>query len=83
MAKIAIDKQKVGGICRDVMRSLQGSGAHPVEIMLGLAEAIGRVVSQTDATDMAKMDMINISIQHIGDTLEAHKRYVEAVGGRH
>lgn len=76
MTTLAIDKQKINRICRDTMLNFQGSTVHPLEMMLGLGEAVGRLINQVDCSDLAKKEMLDLVIQHIARTIDAGRNQI-------
>lgn len=71
---IAIDKERLRRMVRDVLMNFNGTAAHPMEILLALAECMGRMVCQVEGSDTAKQEMLHFAFQHLGTTIDAIQR---------
>lgn len=74
MSTINIDHRKVRSMSMAALHEFNDSGAHPAEVILALAEAIGRVVVSLDAagvSDIAKKELVDLAIKHMAQSIEA------------
>lgn len=80
MATLNLDQRKVTRMSMDVLQSLSGSGAHPVEVIVALAQCIGRVVVSLDdigVTPIAKQELVDLAIKQMATAIdEGTKRIV-------
>lgn len=67
---VQIDPRKVGGVAIEAGRILGDKGFNRGEIILGLAELIGRVIVDTAETDMQAAELSKIAVTHLGKTIE-------------
>jgi len=77
MPQIEVDKSKVNRICRDTLVNFNGSAVHPLELILGLSEAIGRIINGVDCTSIAKQEMVDVCVKHINATIQAYEKIKE------
>jgi hypothetical protein len=69
MTKIDIDKEKVARMVKATLHGFHGSGAHPAEIVLALAECIGRVVASLPGSEVPKRELVDLAIKHMAGTI--------------
>lgn len=74
MTTLNLDNEKIKRMSFDILRNLSDSGAHPVEVVVALAQCIGRVVVSLDGagvSDIAKRDIVDLAIKQMAASIEA------------
>lgn len=69
--ELNIDKAKVDNMVRQTLMGFSDSGAHPAEVVLALAECIGRIVFMLPGNDLVKKDMLDLAIKQMAATIHA------------
>lgn len=70
MSTVQIDARKVAGVAIEAGRILSDKGFNRGEIILGLAELIGRVIVDTAETDIQAAELSKVAVTHLGKTVE-------------
>ena len=70
MSTTQIDQRKVGGVVIETSRILADKGFNRGEIILGLAELVGRVIVDTAQTDVQAAELSEIVVKHLAKTIE-------------
>ena len=75
MPAINIDKNKVDRIVWNTLRGLQDNGAHPAEIIIALAQCVGRMIATMGETGgagpIAQRELVDIAIKQMAAAIEA------------
>lgn len=74
MAELNLDHEKIKRMSMDILHGLSDSGAHPVEVVVALAQSIGRVVVSLDragVSDIAKKEIVDLAVKQMAAAIEA------------
>jgi hypothetical protein len=64
-----IDPRKVAGVCTTALQSVGTQGFAYAEIIIGLSEAIGRLIVESSANTIHATELAQIAGKHISDTI--------------
>jgi hypothetical protein len=67
---VQIDQRKVAGVVIEASRILADKGFNRGEIILGLAELIGRVIVDTAQTDIQAAELSKVAVSHMSKAIE-------------
>jgi hypothetical protein len=70
MGTIQIDVPKVKRMVVDTLMMFNDTGAHPAEVVLALAECIGRVIVTLPESDIAKQELTQLAVKHMAQAIE-------------
>ena len=73
MTTLNLDTNKVKRMSVDILRSLSDSGAHPIEVIVALAQCCGRVIATLDAAgvnEVGKRDIVDLAIKQMAAAIE-------------
>lgn len=65
-----IDQRKVVGVVLEANGALNDKGFNHGEVILGLAELIGRVIVESAETSIQAGELLNVAVAHIGKTIK-------------
>lgn len=72
MSQIQINRDRVEQIVRTAAMSLNQLGSlHPLEVILGLSEAVGRTIAVQEGTFLMHKEMMRVAAEHIENTVKA------------
>ena len=66
---INIEATKVAGVVREANQALEGKNFNMGEVIIGLAELLGRVIVQTGSTQIQMDEMKSVVIDHLTRTI--------------
>lgn len=69
MTQFKIDKPKVDRMVRDTLMQFNNSAVHPAEMVIALAECIGRVINQVPGTVIVTHQLMDLAIKHMAETV--------------
>lgn len=70
MPSLPIEPHKVMGVILETNRALKGQGFNQGEVMVGLAELIGRVIVEQSHGPSQTEEFKRVVKQHIDDTIQ-------------
>ena len=76
MATVPVDKAKVSRMVTQTLKLYHGSGAHPGEVVIALAESLGRVISALEemgVSEIAQRELLDVAIKQITNAIIAGK----------
>jgi hypothetical protein len=65
----AIDQRKVVGVVLEANAALNDKGFNHGEVILGLAELVGRVIVEASETSIQSGELMKVAIAHIEKTI--------------
>ncbi len=68
--QVQIEARKVAGVVVEASRILADKGFNRGEIILGLSELIGRIITDTARTDIQAKELADVSKGHIDRAIE-------------
>lgn len=65
-----IDQRKVAGVVVETNRALSGKEFNHGEVIIGLAELIGRIIVEAAETGIQAKELAQVAANHIGLTIK-------------
>jgi hypothetical protein len=65
-----IDQRKVIGVVLEANGALNDKGFNHGEVILGLAELIGRTIVEVAETSIQAGELLNVAVAHMGQTIK-------------
>lgn len=78
MAAIQIDPRKVDDVVKDAAHAIGSKPYHVVEVIVGLAELMGRTIVTQPVSPVAMRELAQVALNHIEATISSG---VQAKGG--
>ena len=70
MTTLNIDTKKVERMSLDALKLYSDSGAHPAEVIIALAQAVGRVIASMDAHgEIAQRELLDLAIKQMATAI--------------
>jgi hypothetical protein len=64
-----IDQKRVIGVVTECNFALDGKGFNHGEVILGLAELMGRIIVETSETSLQARDLSKVAVDHLTNTI--------------
>ncbi len=65
-----IEARKVAGVIIEANQSLNGKGFNHGEVILGLAELIGRIIVECSETSLQTQELVKVVETHLAKTIQ-------------
>jgi len=65
-----IEQKKVIGVVTECNFALDGKGFNHGEVILGLAELMGRIIVETSETSIQAKDLAKVAVDHLNNTIK-------------
>lgn len=79
MNEITLDNRKINDMSMDILKHFSGTGAHTVEVVCALAQAIGRIVvalGEAGMSDLDKRTLVDLAIKQIAVAIETGQKQI-------
>lgn len=71
MPSLDIQPRKVAGVITECNRALMGQGFNQAEVMIGLAELLGRLIVEVSKGPTQTEELMRVTKEHLDDTVSA------------
>lgn len=77
MTTVQVDREKVLRMVAETLQNLNGTGAHPGEMVLALGESLGRIivaVKEIGGTEVVQKELLDLAIKQMTNAIIAARQ---------